>query len=96
MRLRLPSLLRVLAKSIVRDLMSWAMSWLTQLSTFGNSLAEGAHLSMRFALNGRVILPGEDNERESDPLIHSLPLAALRLFEPCRAGRHTDYDRSKA
>ena len=65
------------------------------------TLAEGAHLSMRLRLgNGRGYVSGEDNERESDPIgfihvdsIFSPVRRCAKAVEPCRVGRHTDYDR---
>ena len=65
------------------------------------NLAEGAHLSMRLRLgNGRGYVSGEDNERESDPIgfihvdsIFSPVRRCAKAVEPCRVGRHTDYDR---
>ena len=65
------------------------------------SLAEGAHFSMRLRLgNGRGYVSGEDNERESDPIgfvhvdsIFSPVRRCAKAVEPCRVGRHTDYDR---
>ena len=65
------------------------------------TLAAGAHLSMRLRLgNGRGYVSGEDNERESDPIgfihvdsIFSPVRRCAKAVEPCRVGRHTDYDR---
>ena len=65
------------------------------------TLGADAHLSMKMRIGiGRGYVSGDDNERESDPIgiihVDSLYTPVRRCaksVEPCRVGRHTDYDR---
>lgn len=65
------------------------------------TLGEGAHLTMQMRIGvGRGYVSGEDNERESDPVgiinvdsLYSPIRRCAKAVEPCRVGRHTDYDR---
>ena len=65
------------------------------------SLSDGAHLTMRMRIGvGRGYVSGEDNERENDPIgvihvdsLYSPVRRCAKAVEPCRVGRHTDYDR---
>lgn len=65
------------------------------------TLGEGAHLSMQMRIGmGRGYVSGEDNECESDPIgvisvdsLYSPVRRCAKVVEPCRVGRHTDYDR---
>ena len=56
-------------------------------------------MQMRIGL-GRGYVSGEDNERENDPIgiisvdsLYSPICRCAKVVEPCRVGRHTDYDR---
>lgn len=65
------------------------------------TLGEGAHLSMKMRIGvGRGYVAGEDNERDTDPIgiihvdsLYSPVRRCAKAVEPCRVGRHTDYDR---
>lgn len=65
------------------------------------TLGAGSHLTMKMRIGtGRGYVSGEDNERESDPIgiIHVDSLFSpvrrcAKVVEPCRVGRHTNYDR---
>ena len=65
------------------------------------TLGEGAHLTMQMRIGlGRGYVSGEDNERENDPIgiisvdsLYSPIRRCAKVVEPCRVGRHTDYDR---
>ena len=65
------------------------------------TLGEGAHLSMRMRIGvGRGYVSGEDNERSDDPIgtvyvdsLYSPVRRCAKVVEPCRVGRHTNYDR---
>lgn len=65
------------------------------------TLGAGCHLTMKMRIGtGRGYVSGEDNERESDPIgiIHVDSLFSpvrrcAKVVEPCRVGRHTNYDR---
>ena len=65
------------------------------------TLSDGAHLAMRLRIGkGRGYVSGEDNERDDDPIgfisvdsIFSPVRRCAKAVEPCRVGRHTDYDR---
>ena len=65
------------------------------------TLGAGSHLTMKMRIcTGRGYVSGEDNERESDPIgiIHVDSLFSpvrrcAKVVEPCRVGRHTNYDR---
>lgn len=65
------------------------------------TLGDGAHLSMRLRIGvGRGYVANDDNEREGDPMgviyvdsLYSPVRRCAKLVEPCRVGRHTDYDR---
>ena len=65
------------------------------------TLAEGARLTMRMRIGvGRGYVAGEDNERDGDPIgivyvdsLYSPVRRCAKSVEPCRVGRHTDYDR---
>ena len=66
------------------------------------TLGAGSHLTMKMRIGtGRGYVSGEDNERESDPIgiIHVDSLFSpvrrcAKVVEPCRVGRHTNYDLS--
>ena len=65
------------------------------------TLGADAHLSMKMRIGiGRGYVSGDDNERESDPIgiihvdsLYSPVRRCAKSVEPCRVGRHTDYDR---
>lgn len=65
------------------------------------TLGADAHLSMKMRIGiGRGYVSGDDNERESDPVgiihvdsLYSPVRRCAKSVEPCRVGRHTDYDR---
>ena len=65
------------------------------------TLGEGSHLTMQMRIGlGRGYVSGEDNERENDPIgiisvdsLYSPICRCAKVVEPCRVGRHTDYDR---
>ncbi|WP_130812729.1 DNA-directed RNA polymerase subunit alpha [Olsenella sp. Marseille-P4559] len=65
------------------------------------TLGTDAHLSMKMRIGiGRGYVSGDDNERESDPIgiihvdsLYSPVRRCAKFVEPCRVGRHTDYDR---
>ena len=65
------------------------------------TLGADAHLSMKMSIGiGRGYVSGDDNERESDPIgiihvdsLYSPVRRCAKSVEPCRVGRHTDYDR---
>ena len=65
------------------------------------TLGADAHLSMKMRIGiGRGYVSGDDNERESDPIgiihvdsLYSPGRRCAKSVEPCRVGRHTDYDR---
>ena len=65
------------------------------------TLGADAHLSMKMRIGiGRGYVSGDDNERESDPIgiihvdsLYSPVRRCATSVEPCRVGRHTDYDR---
>lgn len=65
------------------------------------TLGADAHLSMKMRIGiGRGYVSGDDNERESDPIgiihvdsLYSSVRRCAKSVEPCRVGRHTDYDR---
>ena len=65
------------------------------------TLGEGAHLTMRMRIGvGRGYVSGEDNEMNDDPIgivyvdsLYSPVRRCAKAVEPCRVGRHTDYDR---
>lgn len=65
------------------------------------NLGADAHLSMKMRIGiGRGYVSGDDNERESDPIgiihvdsLYSPVRRCAKSVEPCRVGRHTDYDR---
>lgn len=65
------------------------------------TLSEDATLTMRMRIGvGRGYVSGEDNERENDPIgiihvdsLYSPVRRCAKSVEPCRVGRHTNYDR---
>ena len=65
------------------------------------TLGADAHLSRKMRIGiGRGYVSGDDNERESDPIgiihvdsLYSPVRRCAKSVEPCRVGRHTDYDR---
>lgn len=65
------------------------------------TLGDGAHLAMRLRVGvGRGYVANDDNEREGDPMgviyvdsLYSPVRRCAKAVEPCRVGRHTDYDR---
>ena len=65
------------------------------------TLGADTHLSMKMRIGiGRGYVSGDDNERESDPIgiihvdsLYSPVRRCAKSVEPCRVGRHTDYDR---
>lgn len=65
------------------------------------TLGADAHLSMKMRIGiGRGYVSGDDNERKSDPIgiihvdsLYSPVRRCAKSVEPCRVGRHTDYDR---
>lgn len=65
------------------------------------TLGADTHLSMKMRIGiGRGYVSGDDNERESDPIgiihvdsLYSPVCRCAKSVEPCRVGRHTDYDR---
>ncbi len=75
----------------------WATSWLTQLGT----LHPAEELIFPFALvMVAVMFPVRITGIESDPIvfihvdsIFSPVRRCAKAVEPCRVGRHTDYDR---
>ena len=65
------------------------------------TLGDGAHLTMRMRIGvGRGYVSGEENARNDDPAdtvyvdsLYSPVRRCAKLVEPCRVGRHTNYDR---
>ncbi len=65
------------------------------------NLADGAHLTMKMRIGmGRGYVSGDEHEQDGDPIglirvdsLYSPVRRCAKAVEPCRVGRHTDYDR---